>query len=249
MAGVHKDHAPLLGAANGIATLDGSTLVPAAQLPQATEAAIGAAEIATQVETDAGTDDTRMVTSLKLATTPLAGRDTDAIHDNVSGEINAVASKATPVGADLVLIEDSADTFAKKQTTITALLAGVALVNSQVAFGPGAITETSLTYILIPGMTLTPGAGTYFAAVSMTLAHNKSGQTASMALFANGVIVTGTQRTVGGQSGNLGNGASQCIMTVGAGQAIEARWLASSNAGGGTAEAPGSRILTLLKIA
>lgn len=40
--------------------------------PAATEATAGIAEIATQAETDAGTDDTRMVTPLKLAT--YAGR-------------------------------------------------------------------------------------------------------------------------------------------------------------------------------
>lgn len=62
----HLDHDLEKGLANGIATLDGSGTVPAAQLPQATETAIGAAEIATQAETDAGVDDTRFVTPLKL---------------------------------------------------------------------------------------------------------------------------------------------------------------------------------------
>lgn len=47
--------------------------------------------------------------------------DPDAIHDNVSGEINAVTGKATPVGADLLLIEDSAASFAKKKIAISAL--------------------------------------------------------------------------------------------------------------------------------
>jgi hypothetical protein len=215
----------------------------------ATESLAGKLEIATQAETDTGTDDLRAVTPLKLKTTPLAGRDTTAIHNNVSGEINAVASKAVPVGADVVLIEDSAAAFAKKKATITAIMSGAVSLNSfQASVGPGAISETSLTYVLIPSMTLTPGAGTYFAMFSMTMAHNKSGQTVSAALFNNGVIVTGTQRTVGGQAGNLGNAASQSIVTVGAGQAIEARWLASSNSGGGQADAPGSRVLTLIKI-
>jgi hypothetical protein len=56
--------------------------------------------------------------------TPAAGLDTTAIHNNVDGEVNAIASKATPVGADVVLIEDSAASFAKKKALISSLPAG-----------------------------------------------------------------------------------------------------------------------------
>lgn len=45
------------------------------------------------------------------------GADGSAIHDNVAGEIAAVALKGTPVSADVVLIEDSADTNSKKRAT------------------------------------------------------------------------------------------------------------------------------------
>lgn len=90
----------------------------------ASETVKGIAELATQAETDAGSDDARIVTPLKLATTTVAGIDSTAIHDNVSGEINAIADKATPVGADLVVIEDSAATFAKKKVSITNLPGG-----------------------------------------------------------------------------------------------------------------------------
>ena len=50
--------------------------------------------------------------------------DADAIHDNVSGEINAVTEKATPVDADLVLIEDSAASYAKKKVQVGNLPGG-----------------------------------------------------------------------------------------------------------------------------
>jgi hypothetical protein len=50
--------------------------------------------------------------------------DSDAIHDNVTGEINAIAEKATPVGADLLIIEDSAAGNAKKKVQITNLPGG-----------------------------------------------------------------------------------------------------------------------------
>ncbi len=50
-----------------------------------------------------------------------APTDAAAIHDNVAGEINAIASKATPVSADVIVIEDSADSFNKKKVAISAL--------------------------------------------------------------------------------------------------------------------------------
>ncbi len=53
-----------------------------------------------------------------------AGTDTTAVHDNVSAEISAVSEKATPVDADLLLIEDSADTNSKKKIQIGNLPGG-----------------------------------------------------------------------------------------------------------------------------
>ena len=43
------------------------------------------------------------------------GSDTSAIHDNESGEINALTEKAVPVAGDYALIEDSEDAFTKKK--------------------------------------------------------------------------------------------------------------------------------------
>lgn len=47
--------------------------------------------------------------------------DPDAIHDNVAGEIAAVAAKATPTTSDLLLIEDAADSNNKKRITLGGL--------------------------------------------------------------------------------------------------------------------------------
>ena len=46
------------------------------------------------------------------------GVDNDAIHDNVAGEISSIAEKTVPVSADLLLIEDSADSNNKKRVQI-----------------------------------------------------------------------------------------------------------------------------------
>ena len=66
------------------------------------------------------------------------GTDTDAIHDNVAGEIAAVALKGTPVGADLLLIEDSAAANAKKRIAISSLPSGGGEANTASNVGSGA---------------------------------------------------------------------------------------------------------------
>lgn len=50
--------------------------------------------------------------------------DADAIHDNVSGEINVITEKVTPVAADLVIIEDSAASYGKKKVQVGNLPGG-----------------------------------------------------------------------------------------------------------------------------
>lgn len=46
------------------------------------------------------------------------GLDLNAVHVNVDSEISGIAQKTVPVSADLLLIEDSADGFKKKKTTL-----------------------------------------------------------------------------------------------------------------------------------
>lgn len=110
------------------------------------------------------------------------------------------------------------------------------------------VTTTSLTDELIPGMTVTPGAGDYFVIFTMTASHNKSGQKVFGSLYAAGVQASGTEREIGGQSNNLGNMACQAVVSVAAGQAIQARWRVSSNTGGGQGDSPGPRRITILKL-
>lgn len=55
---------------------------------------------------------------------PSGGTDDDAIHDNVAQEIQPITGKGSPVGADVILIEDSADSWNKKSVTITNLPGG-----------------------------------------------------------------------------------------------------------------------------
>jgi len=77
--------------ANEIPKASGAGTLSPGWLPAATETAQGAAEIATQIETDTGTDDTRIVTALKLATTPRLP--TQSENDALQGT-NGVPSNA-----------------------------------------------------------------------------------------------------------------------------------------------------------
>lgn len=55
-----------------------------------------------------------------------AGVDTTAIHKATASEIHGLTNKATPVGADEVVIEDSADSWNKKKVAISTLPTGSA---------------------------------------------------------------------------------------------------------------------------
>lgn len=61
---------------------------------------------------------------------PGAGSDTTAIHTNVSGEIDALTEKVTPVSADELVIEDSAAAFSKKKVKISSLPTGSSGITS-----------------------------------------------------------------------------------------------------------------------
>jgi len=61
--------------------------------------------------------------------------DSDAIHDNVAGEIAAVTLKSTPVSGDFLLIEDSADSNNKKRVTVGSL---------PFTSGPGSSTDNAI---------------------------------------------------------------------------------------------------------
>lgn len=70
--------------------------------------------------------DTDVQTALETIDAMTSGAtDADAIHDNVAGEIAAIAAKATPADADLALIEDSADSNNKKKVTLVSILSAI----------------------------------------------------------------------------------------------------------------------------
>lgn len=78
-----------------------------------------------------------------------AGTDGDAIHDNVDGEIQAIAEKTSLDDNDIFLLEDSGASYAKKRVTLanlrTAIGVGAAFL---VASGlPGGFAELTITLV------------------------------------------------------------------------------------------------------
>jgi len=59
-----------------------------------------------------------------VGATGAGGTDSNAIHDNVASEISAISEKASPVDADLVIIEDSEDSNNKKKAQVGNLPGG-----------------------------------------------------------------------------------------------------------------------------
>lgn len=80
--------------------------------------------------------------------------DPDAIHDNVAAEISAITEKTLPVAADLLLIEDSAASNAKKRLQIGNLPARQLFVATADKVVANTVTETSLFGTGVGSLTL-----------------------------------------------------------------------------------------------
>lgn len=90
-----------------------------------------------------------------------AAEDGDAIHDNEAGEIAVITEKASPISADLILIEDSADSNNKKRVQIGNLPTGSS---------HDAVTIGTANGLSLSTQELSLGAATSSAAGAMTAA-------------------------------------------------------------------------------
>lgn len=137
---------PYVPLANDVATVIQSIVVGV--VPPATEGQQGIAEIATQIETDAGTDDTKIVTPLKLATYVSGGGGSGSFVDldatgavtftGVTGALSMTSTSASDLGVTGAGIDLTIDSDAG-QLILTGGEAAVNAVRIQADDGAGGI--------------------------------------------------------------------------------------------------------------
>lgn len=88
----------------------------------------------------------------KVPVSSFPGTDVNAIHDNQANEISAITEKVTPVGNDLILIEDSAAANIKKKVKVTNLPGGAGAGSVGITFvlRGNSVTGVKQTQILMP---------------------------------------------------------------------------------------------------
>ena len=120
-------------------------------------------------------------------------------------------------------------------------------LTSSTASATGSTTTTSSSDAQMNSMTLTPGAGTYLAMFSTSVAHSNAAGETYVSLYANSAQVAASERRLTladlKQIGQIVPLATQAVITVAAAQVIEVKWRTSTS----TATAY-QRTLTLVKI-
>lgn len=179
---------------------DANWMVAESNRDQATETTKGVAEIATQAETEAGADDSRIVTPAKAAA---------AYLKRSANDFSSFANKDA-VAADLLLIEDSEAAGVKKRTSAGAVAALGATAYE--ASATNTVTTTSLTKIPRPTtpVTITPPAGKYLVVASIDASNNNNNGGVSVDLRVNGVQVAHTNRA-STNTGPAVNGFRRCM--------------------------------------
>jgi hypothetical protein len=106
------------------------------------------------------------------------------------------------------------------------------------------LQTTSPNYILIPGMTVTPEAGTYIVIAYTASRNSSNGAINRFSLYSANVEVTGTSDNIQVSNNRIHAWSASCEVTLNGSQAVEIRW----NRSAGTASVFG-RYLTLIKVA
>lgn len=129
--------------------------------------------------------------------------------------------------------------------TLNSIVASVGTLTNYEVDSSTAFITTSVTAVLITGMTLTPVAGTYFIAASCSVTQAVNNTTATITLYKAGAAIANSARTATtfNASGML-NLSTQTIITANGTDVFQLR--ANTSAGGTTTV--GARGLTMIRI-
>lgn len=163
------------------------------------------------------------------------------------GAVAELAAKASPVGADVLMIEDSAASNAKKKVLITNLPGGAAPPPAAtLAASTDDTTTASATDVVAALMTLTPAARTYLVTFSGSLDHSSNSSSIETSIWSAGSQAPSSERrfTRGAGQGNVSSSFfCQAKVTVNGSQAIEGRWRTS-----GATATMHERVLSILEV-
>jgi hypothetical protein len=131
------------------------------------------------------------------------GADATAIHDNVASEISAITEKVSPVGADMLIIEDSAAANVKKRVQITNLPAGgeindlegdgaSGILDNEVPVGTGAGTVSYLALSTAGAVSFNGTAFSQAALADLSDVTAKTGSGTTVVMDTSPTIVTPT---------------------------------------------------------
>ena len=154
-----------------------------------------------------------------------SGTDDDAIHDNTAGEIAAITEKATPVDADLLLLEDSEAGNAKKRTQVgnvrglnesevdarVVAVAGNSL-NGQTIF-TGNVADDDVFVYDFEGQVF---AGNFIVTINSSVSNNRgifSFRAATSSAFCLSIASTGITATTGVLTGTTGSDGTVTVST------------------------------------
>ena len=144
-----------------------------------------------------------------------------------NGQLLIGSTGAASVAATLIAGTGIAITNAAGSITIASSISVINQATSLV----DAIT-TSATDVLIPGMTITPGAGDYLIFFTGAVENTGFGDPVTISIYSNGSQIAASVikcESFGGMSNPIGSNAY--LSNLGAGQAIEVKWKVSGGTG------------------
>lgn len=187
-----------------------------------------------QIRTDGGTTagvlsaDGCCITILRFDPAT-AGTDSTAIHDDTPGEISAITLKATPIGADETIIEDSAAGYVKKSVTLSTLPISTptqTALDAKLGFTQATVSTTDATVTTIATIAV-PATTTLH--IEATIVARRTGGSSGTAEDGAAYKVLVAYKNVAGTATLVGSGA---VTTVGEDQA---GWDVTVSASGGNA--------------
>jgi len=127
-----------------------------------------------------------------------------------------------------------------EKPTVDAIVAShqgpISVINDISVTATNTVSTTSTTYILIPSMSIVPGAGSYIVSFSATGGVNSSAGNGFISIYSNNSLVPNSTREISASVFFFGintliehNLNTQAVVTIDDGQSIQARYRSTSS--------------------